>query len=84
MNDERSEGHSGDDPADGTGGRGTAGSSGGTGARSVQAEPDGVLQGLQRSDAEVQGGHPDGGYDNGVQGQHVRVHREVAVRRVVP
>ena len=74
----------GDDPTDGAGGRGSTGAAGGTGARTVPAEPDGVLQRLQRENAEVQGGDADGGDDNGVQGQHLRVHGEVAVGDVVP
>ncbi|KAK3224213.1 hypothetical protein Dsin_011238 [Dipteronia sinensis] len=56
----------------------------GPGIGSVPAKSDGFLQGLQREDAEVQTGYADVGDDYGVQGQHIRVHGEVAVGVVVP
>lgn len=74
----------GDDPADGAGGRREACASGGACPGSVPAKSDGVLQGFQRPNPEIQGRDANGGDDNGVHRQHVRVHGEVAVGNVVP
>lgn len=74
----------GDDPADGAGRRRKACASGGTSFGPVPVESDGVLQGFQRPNPEIQGRNANGRDDNGVHRQHVRVHGEVAVGDVVP
>lgn len=74
----------GDDPAKGGRWRREARATGGAGFRSVQVELDGVLQGLQRADAEVQAGDADGRDHNGVQGWDLRIHVEISGGHVVP
>ncbi|KAF5753109.1 54S ribosomal protein L19 mitochondrial [Tripterygium wilfordii] len=42
------------------------------------------LQGLQREGPEVQTGFSNGRHNHGLQGQHLRVHRQVCLRHLVP